>query len=213
MPSTLVSGYHPHTDRHHLPQLRDFNWNWDAVRAKTGQSEHLQKSMGYDSQCIITSPQLKMSENPGLNSGIPGGQYMNPPAVPSVAPPYPTPNTHSRHGSHGKPFYQSYYSARQNQSPPTKKENSVGRGEPARRRVSTDGNTIASYLQIPSSINDSKGSLPEFAAQVSLDWIFFTITQCLFYSDYVLVLVRIVSDPSACTRSQVVEHYTSTAQR
>ena len=167
MPSTLVSGYHPHTDRYHLPQVRDFTWDWGTVRSKTGESENLQKSMGYDSQCIIASPPVKMNSNSVHGSVIPAGQYMNPPAVPSIAPPYPTPSTHTRQGSNGKPFYQTYYSARQNQSPPPKKDNSADRGGSARRRVSTDGNTIASYLQIPSSINDSKGSLPEFAAQVS----------------------------------------------
>ena len=36
----------------------------------------------------------------------------------------------------------------------------------ARRRSSGNDNQIVSYLQIPPSINDSKGSLAEFAAQV-----------------------------------------------
>lgn len=35
-----------------------------------------------------------------------------------------------------------------------------------RRRSPCSNNSIVSYLQIPSSINDSKGSLAEFAAQV-----------------------------------------------
>lgn len=40
-------------------------------------------------------------------------------------------------------------------------------GNSVRRRGSDNDNQIVSYLQIPSSINDSKGSLAEFAAQVS----------------------------------------------
>lgn len=40
-------------------------------------------------------------------------------------------------------------------------------GNSTRRRGSDNDNQIVSYLQIPSSINDSKGSLAEFAAQVS----------------------------------------------
>ena len=40
-------------------------------------------------------------------------------------------------------------------------------GNSTRRRGSDNDNQIVSYLQIPSTINDSKGSLAEFAAQVS----------------------------------------------
>ena len=40
-------------------------------------------------------------------------------------------------------------------------------GNPSRRRSLSNGNLIAPYLQIPALINDSKGSLSEFAAQVS----------------------------------------------
>ena len=166
MPSTLVSGYHPHNDRHLLPQLRDFNWDWETVKSKAGKPENLPKHTDYSSQCSVTSPRLNMNGNSTHDPIIPVGRYVVPQAVSSSAPPFPTPQTHSRQSSNGKPFYQSYYSARQNQSPPTKKETTADRGESARRRVSTDGNTIASYLQIPSSINGSKGSLPEFAAQV-----------------------------------------------
>ena len=44
-------------------------------------------------------------------------------------------------------------------------EHNSGR-EQARQTESTDLSSIVSYLQIPASINDSKGSLAEFAAQV-----------------------------------------------
>jgi hypothetical protein len=47
--------------------------------------------------------------------------------------------------------------------PPSYKESSAP--ENSEQKKSTNG-SIASYLQIPSSINNSKGSLAEFAAQV-----------------------------------------------
>ena len=44
--------------------------------------------------------------------------------------------------------------------------NGAAQGNTSRRRSSGGDNQIISYLQIPSSINGSKGSLAEFAAQV-----------------------------------------------
>jgi hypothetical protein len=194
MPSTLLSGYHPHhtTERHHLPQLRDFNWDWDAVRSKAGQSaEQLPRPAGYTSQYVASSTPLKLHENPAHEFILPSGvQYMNPPAIPPPAALlYPTPNIHSRQGSNGRPFYQSYYSARQNQSPPAKR--ATIREEVPRRRASHDGNAIAPELQIPSTINDSKGSLPELAAQVGLDWMNVNSYEkaLIVSSDYLFILV------------------------
>lgn len=165
MPPTLVSGYHPHNS-HHLPQLREFNWDWESVKSRAGRVEDIPKPASYNSQCPATSPRFKMNGHSTHDPTIPTGRYVVPQAVSANAPTYPTPQSHSRHNSNGKPFYQSYYSARQNQSPLIKKEIATDRGESARRRASTEGSSIASYLQIPSSINESKGSLPEFAAQV-----------------------------------------------
>lgn len=58
------------------------------------------------------------------------------------------------------------------------------------RRKSTNGDMIIPNLQIPSSINNSGGSLAEFAAQVRK-----AMSYCGYYtnlsSDYMLVLVRI----------------------
>lgn len=45
--------------------------------------------------------------------------------------------------------------------------NGHGSLEPARRRKSSSANAIAPSLQIPPTINNSKGSLAEFAARVS----------------------------------------------
>lgn len=166
MPSTLASTYYPHDERHLLPQLREFKWDWNTVKSRIGVLEDLPKSAIDTSQCPSTSPLMKMDGHPAHDSAYAVGQHVLPPAVSSNGRTYPTPHSHSRQGSNGKPFYQSYYSARQNQSPPIKKEVITDRGESGRRKASADGNAIASYLQIPSSINDSKGSLPEFAAQV-----------------------------------------------
>ena len=172
MPSTLLSGYPPHhTDRHQLPhqlpQLREFTWDWDEVRSKAGKSaEPLPRPAGYPSQYVASSTPSKLHENTSQALIAPiGGQYMNPPGgpPPNAASLYPTPNVHARQGSNGRPFYTTYYSAQQ-KSPPAKKV-STG-SEINRRRPSQDGNTIALELQIPPAINDSKGSLPEFAAQV-----------------------------------------------
>lgn len=51
----------------------------------------------------------------------------------------------------------------------------------SRRRSSTSDNQIVSYLQIPSTINDSKGSLAEFAAQIT----------CLFWFESSFTLHRV----------------------
>ena len=51
-------------------------------------------------------------------------------------------------------------------SPVARKDLSAPPEQWQRRKSSGGNNSIVSYLQIPSSINDSKGSLAEFAAQV-----------------------------------------------
>ena len=51
-------------------------------------------------------------------------------------------------------------------SQPSSPNNGLTQSNTTRRRSSGGDNQIVSYLQIPSSINDSKGSLAEFAAQV-----------------------------------------------
>lgn len=53
------------------------------------------------------------------------------------------------------------------QSPTGRKDLSAPPEPLQRRKSSCSNNSIVSYLQIPSSINDSKGSLAEFAAQVA----------------------------------------------
>lgn len=52
------------------------------------------------------------------------------------------------------------------QSPSSRKDLSAPPEQSQRRKSPSGSNSIVSYLQIPSSINNSKGSLAEFAAQV-----------------------------------------------
>lgn len=110
--------------------------------------------------------------NPLSNPNLGGQQYQRVPVVASNAPPYPSAkstldNTSGRGAvPRQAPFYDSYYSAKRPQSPVQPRKVAYSE-QSARRRTSTDINSIASHLQIPSSINDSKGSLPEFAAQIA----------------------------------------------
>jgi len=125
--------------------------------------------------------------SPLLNPNIGGQQYQRVPVVVSNAPPYPgahspVDNTRERGPVPRQvPFYDSYYSAKRPQSPVLPPKTAQNE-QVARRRASSDGNSIASHLQIPSSINDSKGSLPEFAAQIT----------CLFWfeSSFTIYLVE-----------------------
>ncbi|MCJ1310099.1 hypothetical protein MMC25_003760 [Agyrium rufum] len=60
----------------------------------------------------------------------------------------------------------------------------IGDGR-SRRKSSEYGNQIVSYLQIPSSINNSRGSLSEFAAQIT----------CLFWFESSFTLHRVEEAP------------------
>lgn len=63
------------------------------------------------------------------------------------------------------PLLDTYQLAAGSQSPHSASGQPANREQPHQRRKS-DGTDIVHYLQIPRSINDSKGSLSEFAAQV-----------------------------------------------
>ncbi|MCJ1384420.1 hypothetical protein MMC17_007536 [Xylographa soralifera] len=66
-------------------------------------------------------------------------------------------------------------------SQPSSPNNGATQSNTTRRRSSGGDNQIVSYLQIPSSINDSKGSLAEFAAQIT----------CLFWFESSFTLHRV----------------------
>ena len=126
-------------------------------------------------QGLKTPPQDRKdmnSNNPLLNPNIGGQSYQRVPVVASNAPPYANAQVtidNAKASTSRQPFYNSYISAKRPQSPVLPQKDQAAQSEQtARRRASIDGNSIASHLQIPSSINDSKGSLPEFAAQVRI---------------------------------------------
>ena len=135
-----------------------------------------------------------MNGNPLMNPIIGGHHYsQRVPVVASNAPPYvasrPTLDN-SKNAVSQRPFYDSYHSAKRQPSPvQTHKENSDHGGQTSRKRASSDGNTIASHLQIPATINNSKGSLPEFSAQVSQFTCRCSICDILSRPDYLPILV------------------------
>jgi len=181
MPSTLVSDYNFSGGLPPLNQGRDFTWEWEKRTSSRGEHNHTPPighiprpgdGFGYHNHSLRTPPPSMSSKygNPLLAPNIGGQQYKHVPVISSNAPPYQTqqpPVDNSRTASTRQPFYNSYYSANRPQSPIQPKKDPTAQSEQtARRRASSDGNSIASHLQIPSSVNDSKGSLPEFAAQV-----------------------------------------------
>ncbi|KAL6721711.1 hypothetical protein ACLMJK_000815 [Lecanora helva] len=174
MSSTLVSNIHDQQ----LPRFANFWGSTELGHSREGKCFHtppLLSSEPYRGAQISPSPVRKvMSRNDGnplLNPSLGGQSYQRVPVVASNAPTYasaPTTSDITRVSSTRQPFYNSYISATRPQSPlPPQKEHAAQSEQTARRRASGEGNSIASHLQIPSSINDSKGSLPEFAAQIT----------------------------------------------
>ena len=112
----------------------------------------------------------EMNVNPLLIPSFGPLQYKG---VPVVAP-NPTANQNHlnstgslRYTSRVPPVLDRYQPVKASQSPQLSNDQSAGRGQ-AHRQHSSESTDIVHYLQIPRSINDSKGSLSEFAAQVSL---------------------------------------------
>lgn len=168
-----------------FPQRRDFDWDWSKVNAasRAGQNSHLPCSPYFPESvrgCELPGGKHGLRTPPRDMNGMNGNplsapnaertQYKRVPVVASNAPPYQQSLTtldQSKQASNRQPFYNSYYSATRPQSPvPPKKDHAAQSEQTARRRASNNSNSIASHLQIPATINESKGSLPEFAAQV-----------------------------------------------
>ena len=175
MPSSLVSEHHPHTGTsYQLPQLRDFGGAWNKTQSLKGGDGDLRGwPRGYTDQSLMPSPRVQPG-NMNSHTFSTRSTHDRPLGASNSAAqnglPYPLSQPirpgHTRSNSKTQPFYQSYYSARQAQSPARKRENTTEAEQVVRRKPSSDGSSIASYLQIPATINNSKGSLPEFAAQV-----------------------------------------------
>ncbi len=138
-------------------------------------SQEFWSKPGYDSQHLVSSFQAGQSEGTSSNtwfaSGLPtppGPRVMNGLSVGSTVPafhpnqPYPT-----RHPSDNpfpqRPSYPSQNSVEYSQH---SRMNSMKGSSIAHSQKNTS-NLIASHLQIPESVNKSKGSLAEFAAEVS----------------------------------------------
>ena len=176
MPSTLVSRQN-NIDFPPLSTLLDFgrgleHYRWSPKDLKGTKSER-DRGQPVEGPSTLSASYCPYDMNGVNGSSIPQSnlgscQHHGGPIVGSNAPEFPTAQnkgSHSRPNSKAEPFYNSYYSARQ-RSPIVKKEPETSTQQTGQRRTSGDTNAIASYLQIPSSINNSKGSLPEFAAQV-----------------------------------------------
>jgi len=178
MSSAFMPNFHqqpPHFQDHSTAARR-------GHLARGGQCSHTPPLQGNGSyrgtqftHGLDTPPQdgRDMNGNPLLNPNLGVQAYQRVPVVASNAPPYANTHAHAAIDNNAKtstgrqPFYNSYYSAKRPQSPVLPQMDHAARSEQtARRRASSDDNSIASHLQIPASINDSKGSLPEFAAQV-----------------------------------------------
>ena len=216
MSSTLLSDHNSHHSQYQLPQLRDFDGGWSKTQtSRTGDLGLKEWPRGYTDQSLIPSPrstQSSMNNHQSTLSSMQERSALVPGKVQQIGsfhstPPPPTARpSHSRQGSKSQPFYQSYYSARRTQSPQLKKENALEKEQAVRRKGSTDANSIASYLQIPSSINNSKGSLPEFAAQVSLTLNTIVCISRLHLADHLSILVRVFTYPAVgprCTYNSI----------
>ena len=127
--------------------------------------------------------------NPLLAPNMGGLPYKSVPAARSTTSYSTSLDTVANNKYHSKapPSHDSYRSIARPQSPIFQPENAA-RGQ--RTRIPVDSTSIAPYLQIPATINNSKGSLAEFAAQVCSPG---TLpVQLPMPPDYVPVLVRIL---------------------
>lgn len=111
----------------------------------------------------------EMNVNPLLAPNYGPLQYKGVPVVASTAAAHKS-NSNSigslRYSNRVPPLLDTYQPAKGSESPYSATGQPATREQTHQRRKS-DGTDIVHYLQIPRSINDSKGSLSEFAAQVS----------------------------------------------
>ena len=202
MPSTTVSSHYTlDGPLPSLSQVRSIGEGWDrgavtnTYKARNAGRDIAPQQLErptYRTQHGLTTPPEEMTSdnaNP-LLAPLDGLHYKSVPAVGSNSASYQTREgtyANTRQTTKPQPFYATYQSAHRPQSPVSKGESVGSREQPVRRRASSDGNSIVSHLQIPSSINGSKGSLAEFTAQVRPSFEFrcgrANITQitCLFW--------------------------------
>ena len=108
--------------------------------------------------------------DPGVGPLVGGIPYKSVPALRQSTVPSSTSLStvaSAKYVSKAPPLLETGQATKRSNSPVLRKEAAVSR-EQSRTRSSNESNHIVSYLQIPATINDSKGSLAEFAAQVRL---------------------------------------------
>ena len=185
MPSTLVAHQNNPSSFPPLATLLDIGRGLENYRPPPKGEKEVKTEVD-QRQRVNRLSNLSVTSRPGEMNGVDGSSILPPnignrhhhggSVFGSSVPPYPTPQnkggSHAQQKSRIESTYNSYYTTQQ-RSPTVKKETESSTQQVARRRASNDANAIASHLQIPPSINNSKGSLPEFAAQVGFFFIFF----------------------------------------
>ena len=162
-----------------LPQLRDFEQNQASERSRAArrEGEHTPFEVRTGNTATVrhglrTPPSEvnEMNVNPLLVPSFGPLQYKGVPVVASNAAVHQS-NLNSvgnvRYTSRAPPLLDTYQHVKRSQSPHPSTGQSTSR-EQSHHQRNSEGTDIVHYLQIPRSINDSKGSLSEFAAQVRL---------------------------------------------
>lgn len=182
MPSTLVS--HPSTPNYTLPPLpptRDLvRTERDSIKASgkagtEGLGHWIRNSVTVELGQVPPPREMAgINVNPLLAPNMGGLQYKSVPAVRQNARPSQTSLgtiATAQYTSKAPPTQEMQKIPSRPRSP-TGHRDGAGSREPVRgglaaaAAAAAENNSIVSYLQIPSSINDSKGSLADFAAQV-----------------------------------------------
>ncbi|KAL8971320.1 MAG: hypothetical protein Q9183_001107 [Haloplaca sp. 2 TL-2023] len=175
MPSAIPS-YH-HLQNISLPPLGSIPGSFPKSRTTSSASGQVQE----DLRVSLPSAEIRhglrtppkdmsgLSVNPLLAPTIEGCHYKSVPALASNAPveqsnAYTVANT--RYASKAPPSQTTQHQKSRSREPAASVADlTSGRTLGSQERV--DESSIVSYLQIPSSINESKGSLAEFAAQIT----------------------------------------------
>jgi hypothetical protein len=156
VPSTVLPLPHPPPSRHHHGgQARDGNPTQTLV------ARWLAGTADASPRGLRTPPQDM------------GGTGLHPAPAPVRGPPEPAGRAEAGHGGSCGGRTASRHSS---PLPPRSGDAGAGAG-----RDSAEAGPIVSYLQIPASINDSRGSLAEFAAQIT----------CLFWFESSFTLHRV----------------------